>query len=72
LGERLLLLADNCQYQVALFDADLVELETIDEIYGKESGDAALQTVADALCEAARESEIGVRQLAAALQNANP
>ncbi len=61
LGEQLLRLADKYQYQVTLFYADLVELETINEIYGKESGDAALQTVADALCETVRESEIGAR-----------
>jgi diguanylate cyclase (GGDEF)-like protein len=61
LGEQLLRLADKYQYQVTLFYADLVELETINEIYGKEPGDAALQTVADALCETVRESEFGAR-----------
>ena len=61
LGEQLLRLADKYQYRVTLFYADLVELETINEIYGKESGDAALQTVADAVCETVREAEFGAR-----------
>jgi diguanylate cyclase (GGDEF)-like protein len=61
LGEQLLLLADQYRYQVTLFYVDLVELETINELYGRESGDRALQMVADALCETVRESEVGAR-----------
>jgi len=61
LGEQLLLLADKYRYRVTLYYVDLVELETINEIYGRESGDRALQMVADALCETVRESEIGAR-----------
>ena len=61
MGEQLLRLADKYQYRVTLYYADLVELETINEIYGKESGDAALQTVADAVCETVREAEFGAR-----------
>ena len=61
LGEQLLRLADKYNYQVTLFYADLVELETINEIYGKEAGDGALQTVSAALSETVRESEFGAR-----------
>jgi diguanylate cyclase (GGDEF)-like protein len=61
LGEQLLCLADEYQHQVTLFYADLVDLETINEFYGKESGDGALQTVAATLCETLRESEFGAR-----------
>ena len=61
LGEQLLLLADKYRYPVTLYYVDLVELETINELYGRSSGDRALQMVADALCETVRESEIGAR-----------
>jgi two-component system, cell cycle response regulator len=61
LGEQLLLLADKYRHQVTLYHVDLVDLETVNELYGRESGDRALQMVADALCETVRESEIGAR-----------
>jgi len=61
LGEQLLCLADKYQHQVTLFYADLVDLETINQVYGKESGDGALQTVAAALCETVHEAEFGAR-----------
>ena len=61
LGEQLLGLADKYQHQVTLFCADLADLETINEVYGKESGDGALQTVAAALCETVHEAEFGAR-----------
>jgi len=61
LGEQLLRLADKYHHQVTLFYADLVELEAINEIYGKEAGDGALQTVSAALSETVRESEFVAR-----------
>jgi diguanylate cyclase (GGDEF)-like protein len=61
LGEHLLSLADKYQHQVTLFYSDLVDLETINEVYGRESGDGALQTVAAALCETVHEAEFGAR-----------
>jgi len=61
LGEQLLLLADQYRHQVTLLYADLVDLETINAVYGKESGDGALHTVSTALCETVRECEFGAR-----------
>ena len=61
LGEQLLRLADKYHYQVTLFYANLVDLETINEIYGKEAGDGALQTVSAALLDTVRESEFAAR-----------
>jgi len=42
---------DPVLYAVTPFFADLVELETINETDGKQSGDAAFASGCDALCE---------------------
>jgi diguanylate cyclase (GGDEF)-like protein len=61
LGEQLLRLADNGKCKLALVYADVDGLEKINQAYGREEGDAALQSVAAALREAFPESDLVAR-----------
>jgi diguanylate cyclase (GGDEF)-like protein len=61
LGEQLLRLADNTQGRVALVYADVNGLEKINQAYGREEGNAALQAVAALLHKTARESNLVAR-----------
>jgi len=61
LGEQLLRVADNAKCKLGLVYADVDGLEKINQAYGREQGDAALQGVATALRETFQESELVAR-----------
>jgi diguanylate cyclase (GGDEF)-like protein len=61
LGEQLLRLADEFRHKLTLFYADVGGLESINRVYGREAGDAALRQVAAALRETFHESEFVAR-----------
>jgi diguanylate cyclase (GGDEF)-like protein len=61
LGEQLLRLADEFQHKLTLFYAGVGGLERINQVYGRELGDAVLQKVATALRETFQESEFVAR-----------
>jgi diguanylate cyclase (GGDEF)-like protein len=61
LGEQLLRLADTGKCKLALVYADVDGLGKINQAYGREEGDAALQSVAAALRETFPESDLVAR-----------
>jgi diguanylate cyclase (GGDEF)-like protein len=61
LGEQLLRLADTSRDKLTLFYVGLDGWERVDEVQGRELGDAALQTIAAALRETFHDSEFVAR-----------
>jgi diguanylate cyclase (GGDEF)-like protein len=61
LGEQLLRLADTSRDKLTLFYVGLDGLERVNQVHGKELGDAALRTIAAALRETFHESEFVAR-----------
>jgi diguanylate cyclase (GGDEF)-like protein len=61
LGEQFLRLADTSRNKLTLFYAGLHGLERVNQVHGRELGDAALRTIATALREASHESEFVAR-----------
>jgi diguanylate cyclase (GGDEF)-like protein len=61
LGEQFLRLADTSRDKLTLFYVGLDGLERVNQVHGRELGDAALRTIAAALREASHESEFAAR-----------